>query len=186
MPSIFSSVREKLPLLEGEDPMLQEYNALRNTLSNKIAAFDDDAQKRFEENSTKLKAIIEKVKALDENEDFRELNKKVREFYQQWKEIVGENKFKYHDLWQEYKAATARFQEMQQWENWHNEKDRDDLLLEMDALNSLIRIPFRISTIAAITTTDAIMTLPFIDLKNATFSLFFSIYIFPSKKMKRL
>lgn len=125
---------EKLPLLEGEDPMLQEYNALRNTLSNKIAAFDDDAQKRFEENSTKLKAIIERVKALDENEDFRELNKKVREFYQQWKEIVGENKFKYHDLWQEYKAATARFQEMQQWENWHNEKDRDDLLLEMDAL----------------------------------------------------
>ena len=125
---------EKLPLLEGEDPMLQSYNALRNTLSNKIAAFDDDAQKRFEENSEKLKAIIEKVKALDETEDFRELNKKVREYYMQWKEIVGENKFKYHDLWQEYKAATARFQEMQQWENWHNEKDRDDLLLEMDAL----------------------------------------------------
>ena len=125
---------EKLPLLEGEDPMLQSYNSLRNTLSGKITAYDDDAQKRFEENSTKLKAIIEKVKALDENEDFRDLNKKVREFYQQWKEIVGENKFKYHDLWQEYKAATARFQEMQQWENWHNEKDRDDLLLEMDAL----------------------------------------------------
>lgn len=125
---------EKLPLLEGEDPMLQSYNALRNTLSGKITAYDDDAQKRFEENSTKLKAIIEKVKALDENEDFRDLNKKVRDFYQQWKEIVGENKFKYHDLWQEYKAATARFQEMQQWENWHNEKDRDDLLLEMDAL----------------------------------------------------
>ena len=93
---------EKLPLLEGEDPMLQSYNALRNTLSGKITAYDDDAQKRFEENSTKLKAIIEKVKALDENEDFRDLNKKVREFYQQWKEIVGENKFKYHDLWQEY------------------------------------------------------------------------------------
>ena len=125
---------EKLPLLEGEDPLLQSYNSLRNTLSIKINAFNDEAQKRFEENSAKLKAIIERVKALDENEDFRELNKKVRDFYQQWKEIVGENKFKYHELWQEYKAATARFQEMQQWENWHNEKDRDDLLLEMDAL----------------------------------------------------
>ena len=125
---------EKLPLLEGEDPMLQSYNSLRNTLSVKISAFDEDSQKRFEENSEKLKAIIEKVKSLDENDDFRELNKKVRDFYQQWKEIVGDNKFKYHDLWQEYKAATARFQEMQQWENWYNEKDRDDLLLEMDAL----------------------------------------------------
>lgn len=125
---------EKLPLLEGEDPVLQEYNALRSKLSIKISAYNDDAQKRFEENSEKLKAIIEKVKSFDENEDFRELNKKVRECFLQWKEIVGENKFKYHDLWQEYKAATARFQEMQQWENWHNEKDRDDLLLEMDAL----------------------------------------------------
>lgn len=125
---------EKLPLLEGEDPLLQTYNGLRNKLSEKITAFNEGAQKRFEENSEKLKAIIAKVKSFDENEDFRELNKKVRECYQQWKEIVGENKFKYHDLWQEYKAATARFQEMQQWENWHNEKDRDDLLLEMDAL----------------------------------------------------
>ena len=120
--------------LDGDDPMLREYNALRDKLSVKMKAYEEDAQKRFEENSAKLKAIIARVNALDENEDFRELNKKVREFYQQWKEIVGENKFKYHDLWQEYKAATARFQEMQQWENWHNEKDRDDLLLEMDEL----------------------------------------------------
>ena len=125
---------EKLGALEGEDPMLREYNALRNTLSIKITAFEEENEKRIAENSEKLKKIIENVKALDENEDFRELNKKVREYYQQWKEIVGDNKFKYHDLWQEYKAATARFQEMQQWENWHNEKDRDDLLLEMDAL----------------------------------------------------
>lgn len=125
---------EKLPLLEGEDPILQSYNALRNKLSEKISAFNEGAQKLIEENNVKLKAIIEKVKALDENEDFTEINKKVREFYNQWKEIVGEQKFKYHDLWQEYKAATARFQEMQQWENWHNEKDRDDLLTEMEAL----------------------------------------------------
>ena len=125
---------EKLPLLEGEDPALQSYNALRNKLSEKINAFNESAQKLVEENSVKLRAIIEKVKALDENEDFAEINKKVRDLYAQWKEIVGDQKFKYHDLWQEYKIATARFQEMQQWENWHNEKDRDDLLTEMEAL----------------------------------------------------
>jgi len=125
---------EKLPLLEGEDPVLQSYNALRNKLSEKISTFTEEAQKVVEENSAKLKAIIEKVKSFDENEDFRELNKKVRECYNQWKEIVGEQKFKYHDLWQEYKAATSRFQEMQQWENWRNEQARDELLTEMEAL----------------------------------------------------
>ncbi len=125
---------EKLPLLEGEDPKLQTYNALRNKLTEKITAFNDNEKKMVEENSAKLRALIEKVKSFDENEDFRELNKKVRECYMQWKEIVGEQKFKYHDLWQEYKAATSRFQEMQQWENWHNEKDRDDILTEMDAM----------------------------------------------------
>lgn len=125
---------EKLPLLEGEDPILQSYNALRNKLSEKITSFTESAQKIVEENSVKLKAIIEKVKSFDENEDFRELNKKVRECYNQWKEIVGEQKFKYHDLWQEYKAATSRFQEMQQWENWRNEQARDELLTEMEAL----------------------------------------------------
>ncbi len=125
---------EKLPLLEGEDPTLQSYNAIRNKLTEKISAFNENAQKVFEENSAKLKAIIEKVKSFDENEDFRELNKKVRDCYNQWKEIVGEQKFKYHDLWQEYKAATSRFQEMQQWENWRNEQSRDELLAEMDAM----------------------------------------------------
>lgn len=125
---------EKLPLLEGEDPTLQAYNAVRNKLSEKISAFAESAQKLVEENSVKLRALIEKVKSFDENEDFRELNKKVRDCYNQWKEIVGEQKFKYHDLWQEYKAATSRFQEMQQWENWRNEQARDELLTEMDAM----------------------------------------------------
>ena len=61
---------EKLPLLEGEDPTLQAYNALRNKLSEKIAAFNENAQKVFEANTEKLKKIIERVKSFDENEDF--------------------------------------------------------------------------------------------------------------------
>ncbi len=125
---------EKLPLLEGEDPVLQTYNSLRNKLSEKIAAFGESAQKIFEANSEKLKALIEKVKSFDENEDFKELSLKLRNAYNEWKEIVGEQKFKYHDLWLEYKAATERFQEMRQWESWHNENDRATILEEMEAL----------------------------------------------------
>lgn len=126
---------EKLPLLEGEDPVLQAYNSLRNTMSEKIANFNENFQKTIEENSVKLKALIERVKAFDENEDFKELSQKLRAAYNEWKEIVGEQKFKYHDLWLEYKAATERFQEMRQWESWHNENDRATILEEMEALS---------------------------------------------------
>ena len=82
---------EKFPALEGDDPLLQSYNALRNKLKEKITAFE-------------------------------------------WKTIVGEQKFKYHDLWLEYKSATERFQEMRQWESWHNENDRANILEEMEML----------------------------------------------------
>lgn len=125
---------EKLPLLEGEDPILQSYNALRNKLSEKISAFNENAQKIVEENSVKLRALIDRVKSFDENEDFKELSLKLRNAYNEWKEIVGEQKFKYHDLWLEYKAATDRFQEMRQWESWHNENDRASILEEMELL----------------------------------------------------
>ena len=125
---------EKLPLLEGEDPELQEYNSLRSKLGEKIAAFNASAQERFEKNSEKLKAIIERVKGFNENEDFKELSLKLRSAYQEWKDIVGEQKFKYHDLWLEYKAATERFQEMRQWQSWHNENDRASILDELELL----------------------------------------------------
>ena len=126
---------EKLALLEGDDPILQAYNALRTKLSELIGAFNEKAQKVIEENSKKLRGLIERIQNIDENQEFREIHKILRDTYQEWKEIVGEQKFKYHDLWQEYKIATSRFQEMQQWENWHNEKDRDTIIEEMDALS---------------------------------------------------
>ena len=126
---------EKLALLEGDDPILQAYNALRTKLNELISAFNEKAQKVIEENSKKLRGLIERIQNIDENQEFREIHKILRDTYQEWKEIVGEQKFKYHDLWQEYKIATSRFQEMQQWENWHNEKDRDTIIEEMDALS---------------------------------------------------
>ena len=126
---------EKLPLLEGEDPELQTYNTLRNKLGEKIAEFNANADKIFEEKSEKLKKLIEKVKGFDENEDFKELSLKLKNIFQEWKNIVGEQKFKFHDLWLEYKAATERFQEMRQWQSWHNENDRATLLEEMEVLS---------------------------------------------------
>ena len=39
------------------------------------------------------------------------------------------------EIWKEYQDATSRFKEMQEWESWHNENDREALLEEMVALS---------------------------------------------------
>ena len=44
---------EKLALLEGDDPILQAYNALRTKLNELISAFNEKAQKVIEENQRK-------------------------------------------------------------------------------------------------------------------------------------
>ena len=125
---------EELPLMEGEDPDLQTYNSLRSKLSEKFNAKREADEKIFNENATKLRAIIEDVKKIDENGDFKEISATLRDSYKRWKEIVGDDKFRYKEIWQEYQAATSRFKEMQEWEVWHNEHDREALLEEISAL----------------------------------------------------
>ena len=125
---------ESFPLMEGDDPLLQAYNALRNQLTEKLSAMSDSLKKTIEENTAKLREIIESIKKINENEDFREISKKLRDSYHHWKEVVGEDKFRYQEIWKEYRDATSRFQEMQEWESWHNERDRETILEEMSLL----------------------------------------------------
>ena len=125
---------EELPLMEGEDPDLQTYNSLRSKLSEKFNAKREADEKIFNENATKLRAFIEDVKKIDENGDFKEISATLRDSYKRWKEIVGDDKFRNKEIWQEYQAATSRFKEMQEWEVWHNEHDREALLEEISAL----------------------------------------------------
>ena len=51
--------------------------------------------------------------------------------YQEWKNC-WRNKYRYQEIWKEYKVF-SRFQEMQQWESWHNERDQT-ILEEMAPL----------------------------------------------------
>lgn len=125
---------ESFPLMEGDDPLLQAYNALRNQFTEKISAMNENLKKTIEENTAKLREIIESIKKINENEDFREISKMLRDSYHHWKEIVGEDKFRYQEIWKEYRDATSRFQEMQEWESWHNERDRENILEEMELL----------------------------------------------------
>lgn len=125
---------ESMPLMEGEDPELQAYNTLRSKITERFAQKREDEEKIFNVNAEKLRAIIESVKKIDENGNFKEISQKLREAYKSWKEIVGEDKFRYKEIWKEYQEATERFKEMQEWESWHNEHDRETLLEEMSTL----------------------------------------------------
>jgi hypothetical protein len=66
---------EALPLMEGNDPLLQTYNSLRDQLSQKLNALSDEMRKNFEEKTAKLRAIIESIKQIDENQDSVKLQK---------------------------------------------------------------------------------------------------------------
>ena len=126
---------EKLPVMEGDDPELQNYNALRNKLTEKFNAQHEADEKIFNENSEKLRAIIDEVKKIDDNNDFKVISQKLRDSYKRWKEIVVDDKYRYKEIWKEYQDATSRFKEMHEWESWHNENDREALLEEMVALS---------------------------------------------------
>ncbi|HPW94337.1 MAG TPA: DUF349 domain-containing protein [Fibrobacteraceae bacterium] len=122
---------ESLPAILESDVLFETYNSLKNQISetfDKASALQDEI---FQSNLVKLQNLIKKIKSIDENVNFRDIAKTLKDSYQEWKEIVGEDKYRYQEIWKEYKEATSRFQEMQQWESWHNERDRETILEEM-------------------------------------------------------
>lgn len=125
---------ETLPLVEGDDPQLQAYIHLRDQLGLRLRNQSESRQQAYESKLIELRAIIARVEAIDENQEFREIAKVLRQTYLDWKQTVGEDKYQFQEIWKEYRKASQRFQEMQQWESWHNEKDRESLIEEMQKL----------------------------------------------------
>jgi len=81
-----------------------------------------------------LQAIIDRVNELDENGDFNEISQSIRQAFYDWKEIVGENKTQFKNIYKEFRAATSRFQNLQEWASWHAEQIREQLIKEIEEL----------------------------------------------------
>ncbi|MDR1812411.1 MAG: DUF349 domain-containing protein [Candidatus Fibromonas sp.] len=101
--------------------------------------FKDDTEDKLseEEYSAKLpllQAIIERVNALDENGDFNEISQSIRQAFYDWKEIVGEKKTQFKNIYKEFRTATGRFQNLQEWASWHAEQIREQLIKEIEEL----------------------------------------------------
>ncbi|MDR2732556.1 MAG: DUF349 domain-containing protein [Fibromonadaceae bacterium] len=81
-----------------------------------------------------LQAIIDKVNALDENGDFNEISQSIRQAFYDWKEIVGEKKTQFKNIYKEFRTSTSRFQNLQEWASWHAEQIREQLIKEIEEL----------------------------------------------------
>lgn len=122
---------ESLPGIQETDPLYESFSSIKEQISNTFDKASALQEEIYQTNLLKLQGLIKKIKAIDETENFRDIAKTLKDTYQEWKEIVGEDKYRYQEIWKEYKEATSRFQEMQQWESWHNERDRESILEEM-------------------------------------------------------
>lgn len=125
---------ESLPQAPHEEDLTAYQNALIQ-IKGKINDYELEKKSHFNENIVQLKEIIENIKKIDEAQDFNHISKLLRDSYSQWVSIVGEDKFAYKEIWQEYKEATSRFQEMKEWEAWHNERDKEALIEEIEKLS---------------------------------------------------
>jgi hypothetical protein len=98
---------------------------------------EKEVQLSEEEYNTKqplLQAIIDRVNALDENGDFNEISQNIRQAFYDWKEIVGEKKASFKNIYKEFRTATGRFQNLQEWASWHAEQIREQLIKDIEEL----------------------------------------------------
>lgn len=125
---------ESLPEIQETDPLFESYHSVKEQFSKAFENTSALQDELYQTNLLRLQSLIAKIKNIDETQNFRDISKILKETYIEWKEIVGDDKYRYQEIWKEYKEVSSRFQEMQQWESWHNEKDRESILDEMALL----------------------------------------------------
>jgi len=121
-----------------EETQKQDLN-LESTEEEQAAEAKEDRLSEEEYNAKLplLQIIIDKVNALDENGDFNEISQSVRQAFYEWKEIVGEKKSQFKNIYKEFRTATSRFQNLQEWASWHAEQIREQLIKDIEELANM-------------------------------------------------
>lgn len=125
---------DSLNRLDESDSSQQSFVALRDRIAGKLDQVASQKEQAHQQVLLQLRGLIERVQQLDENQDFKEISRILRQTYLEWKDLVGEEKFRFHDIWKEYRAATARFEEMKEWESWRNDQEREHIIKEIESL----------------------------------------------------
>lgn len=121
---------------KNEDKYEEEtYMDMEERLEERPEEMEDKlSEEEYNEKLPLLQAIIDRVNDLDENGDFNEISQNIRQAFYDWKEVVGEKKGQFKNLYKEFRTATSRFQNLQEWASWHAEQIREQLIKEIEEL----------------------------------------------------
>ncbi len=122
---------------ERDSEIAQEYQKVRKDLDVESEKSHEAHRTSLKEKVSKLESICAEVEGLDENDQFQTILQTLRDKYQEWKSVVGEDKSQFQKMYQRFQQATARFNEMREWELWHNEKEKNKVIEDAQTLGTI-------------------------------------------------
>lgn len=137
---IISDWNQLGPIPADEQEQFQEFEQLETQLESTIVELENEIKAKDQAQEDALKAIIKRTQDLEVGDP--KLNQKIQELYQDWKSQVGVDKNgkypkKFDHLYKEFKEAQAPFSEVRQWEQWHNEKIKVELVEKSKKLSEI-------------------------------------------------
>lgn len=123
------------PIPPEQEEQFAEFETLESSLEGTISKLEAEVQAALDSQVQGLESIIQEAKALEVGDS--ELNTKIRQLHISWKEQLGDNQGKFEDLYKEFKEALSPFAEVRQWEEWHNEKAKVELVEKAQKLSQL-------------------------------------------------
>lgn len=114
------------PIDPGQQEIFSVFGVIEDKLQKTLDNLEKVAIEAKESKVKALQAIIEKTNSLKIEDN--DLNQSIRKLHQSWKATI-EGEFKEYDhLYKEFKEALSPFTEVRQWEEWHNEKLKVELI----------------------------------------------------------
>jgi hypothetical protein len=122
---------------DSEKELETAYYALRKDIEAESDKSYEAHREAVKARLEKLEGICSDVEALDEDGDFTQIIQTLRDKQNAWKEIVGDDKSQFQKIYTRFQQALARFNEMREWELWHNEKEKNKLIEEAQTLGTI-------------------------------------------------
>lgn len=135
----FAGLGKKIKALKDQCKSLKVQNAdsfwsLIKKAEDRLGIHRAEVKVIFDQKCEKLEALIAEAETLNPEGDYDTTSEKIKVISHQWHEIVGDQKSNFQKLWNKFKIATSPFQEMQKWEQWHNEQEKEHIVAEAKEL----------------------------------------------------
>ena len=131
---LFSAEEEKAERAKRE--LQEKLRAEKDRAAEEIRRQAEEKHAAFRKKLDALEELIAKARDLDPETEFDAAVLKLQELRRQWNETVGDEREKFAKAWRRFRQAASAFQEVEGWELWHNESEKEKLLEEAEALSA--------------------------------------------------